>query len=169
MRIRKRTPAREASPGPPPPPPPPPLQLQQTMEKPQEDEEKEIEEEEKWAILAAKEDDDRVHPAAAASGNRNKNRNSVTDHVPKPEPQEQDAVVARCNRNDGKRWRCKKATVPGYLFCDRHITWSTRKHKPRAKKPKSHSNGVLEPTTIPKKFTEDHNEMHRNAGFFSGF
>lgn len=96
-------------------------------------------------------------------------RSSVTDHVPKPEPQEQDAVVARCNRNDGKRWRCKKATVPGYLFCDRHITWSTRKHKPRAKKPKSHSNGVLEPTTIPKKFTEDHNEMHRNAGFFSGF
>ena len=60
--------------------------------------------------------------------------------------------------------------MPGYLFCDRHIAWSTRKRKPRAKEPKSHGSGVLEPTTtIPKKFAEDHGETQRNAGFFGGF
>jgi hypothetical protein len=91
--------------------------------------------------------------------------------VPKPEPPEpQDDAAVRCSRNDGKRWRCKKAAVPGYLFCDRHIAWSTRKRKPRASKPnKSHGSGVLEPTSIPKKFADDHGETQRNAGFFGGF
>ena len=60
--------------------------------------------------------------------------------------------------------------MPGYLFCDRHIAWSTRKRKARASKPKkSHGSGVLEPTSIPSKFAEDHGETQRNAGFFSGF
>ncbi|XP_066387028.1 uncharacterized protein [Miscanthus floridulus] len=165
MRIRKRPPARAASPGP----PPPPLPLQQPMEKPREEEGKEAEEEEKRPILAAGvRDDDRVRPAAAAPASGNRNRNSATDDVPKPEPQ--DAAATRCSRNDGKRWRCKKAAVPGYLFCDRHVAWSTRKRKPRAKEPKSHGSGVLEPTTtIPKKFAEDHGETQRNAGFFGGF
>lgn len=50
--------------------------------------------------------------------------------MPKPQPQ----AAAQCNRNDGKRWRCKGAAVPGYLFCDRHIAWSSRKRKPRPRK-----------------------------------
>lgn len=88
--------------------------------------------------------------------------------MPRPEPQEQDA--ARCSRNDGKRWRCKKAAVPGYLFCDRHIAWSTRKRKPRAStKPKVHGSGVLEPTAIAQEFAEDHGPTQRDAGFLGGF
>lgn len=166
MRIRKRTPARAASPGPPPLPPPPPLPLQRPTEKPR-DEAAEEEEEEKRAVLAAgvREGDDRVRPAAAAAGSGN---SSATDDVPRPEPQEQDA--ARCSRNDGKRWRCKKAAVPGYLFCDRHIAWSTRKRKPRASsKPKVHGSGVLEPTAIAQEFAEDHGPTQRDAGFLGGF
>ncbi|RLN39216.1 uncharacterized protein C2845_PM01G41170 [Panicum miliaceum] len=60
-------------------------------------------------------------------------RSSATDDVPEPEPQD---AGARCTRNDGKRWRCKGAAVPGYLFCARHVAWSTRKRKPRPNKHK---------------------------------
>ncbi|XP_062206187.1 uncharacterized protein LOC133908074 [Phragmites australis] len=146
MRIRKRTPARAASPGPSPalsaspPSPTPPLLLQQPKERTHEEEA-----EEKRVILvgagararAGDQEDDRV---AAAS------KNSAMADAPKPEPEPQDAAV-RCSRNDGKRWRCKNAVVPGYLFCDRHVAWSTRKRKPRAKKKKNHGVSVLEPAT----------------------
>ena len=63
---------------------------------------------------------------------------AMDDDVPKPEPQD---AGARCSRNDGKRWRCKGAAVPGYLFCDRHIAWSTRK---RNRRPKKHKQQLLQ-------------------------
>ena len=63
---------------------------------------------------------------------------AMDDDVPKPEPQD---AGARCSRNDGKRWRCKGAAVPGYLFCDRHIAWSTRKRKRRPNKHKQQQHG----------------------------
>ncbi|WVZ59128.1 hypothetical protein U9M48_009321 [Paspalum notatum var. saurae] len=125
MRIRKRTPARAASPGLS---APPPLQQQPNKEKPEpqddkeEEEEEEEEPEEKRVILIAGALVDPV-PVAAAPEN-------MTDGAtPKPDPQ--DAAAARCSRNDGKRWRCKSAAAPGYLFCARHVAWSTRKRKPR--------------------------------------
>jgi len=62
----------------------------------------------------------------------------MDDDVPKPEPQD---AGARCSRNDGKRWRCKGAAVPGYLLCDRHIAWSTRKRKRRPNKHKQQQHG----------------------------
>ncbi|XP_062200185.1 uncharacterized protein LOC133902881 isoform X2 [Phragmites australis] len=147
MRIRKRTPARAASPGPSPPTttPPLPLPLQQPkQEMPHEEEGEEAEE--KRVILvgagAGDQGDDRVSAAS---------KNSAMDNVPKPEPESdpQDAggAAVRCSRNDGKRWRCKNAAVPGFLFCDRHVAWSTRKRKPRAKKKKNRSSGVLDPAT----------------------
>nr|CAB3499511.1 unnamed protein product [Digitaria exilis] len=135
MRIRKRRPASAAKPVPAPalhasPPRPLPLLLQQQPKGRSRDEEEEAAEEEKRVILVAgvriqEEDHDRV-PAVASLG-------SAMDDVLKPEPEPQGAV-ARCSRNDGKRWRCKSAAAPGYLFCDRHIAWSSRQRKPRPKK-----------------------------------
>jgi hypothetical protein len=59
--------------------------------------------------------------------------------------------------------------VPGYLFCDRHIAWSTRKRKPRASsKPKAHGSGVLEPTAIAQEFAEDHGPTQRDDEVLSG-
>ncbi|CAL4933811.1 unnamed protein product [Urochloa decumbens] len=200
MRIRKRTPARAADPGPEPalsasPPRPLPLQLQHDLkpkERSREDNEEEAAEEEKRVILVAgvrvqgpEPEDDRVPAAAAASNDRcvptqplrsplfrcplrdllvwvgvaEKSlffppvchpRSSAMDDggVPKPEPEPEprEGAAARCTRNDGKRWRCKGAAVPGYLFCDRHIAWSTRKRKPRPRKHKQQGNGgVLDP------------------------
>ena len=59
--------------------------------------------------------------------------------------------------------------MPGYLFCDRHIAWSTRKRKPRAStKPKVHGSGVLEPTAIAQEFAEDHGPTQRDAGILGG-
>ncbi|KAF8672645.1 hypothetical protein HU200_049338 [Digitaria exilis] len=136
MRIRKRRPASAAKPVPAPalhasPPRPLPLLLQQQPKGRSRDEEEEAAEEEKRVILVAgvriqEEDHDRV-PAVASLGS------SAMDDVLKPEPEPQGAV-ARCSRNDGKRWRCKSAAAPGYLFCDRHIAWSSRQRKPRPKK-----------------------------------
>uniref|UniRef100_A0A0A9GB10 Growth-regulating factor n=1 Tax=Arundo donax TaxID=35708 RepID=A0A0A9GB10_ARUDO len=141
MRIRKRTPARAASPGPSPAPPTAPLPLPLPLRQPKQ--EVLHEEEEKRVILVGAGDrqDDRVTAAS---------KNSAMDDVPKPEPGPQHATGAggRCSRNDGKRWRCKNAVVPGYLFCDRHVAWSTRKRKPRVtKKTKDHGGGVLDPAT----------------------
>ncbi|KAJ1295402.1 hypothetical protein BS78_01G221000 [Paspalum vaginatum] len=133
MRIRKRTPARAASPG---------LSasplLQQPKEKPepqednkadedgaeqQQQQEEEEEEEEKRVVL--------VDPAPAA------------------------AAAARCSRNDGKRWRCKAAAAPGYLFCHRHVAWSTRKRRPRPAKKTLTSRGGAEDGTGCRKRAED--------------
>jgi hypothetical protein len=109
-------------------------------------------------------------------------RSSATDDVPKPEPEPQDAG-ARCSRNDGKRWRCKGAAVPGYLFCDRHVAWSTRKRKPRPKKHKQHQqqhHGVLlAPAAKDEAAASAEGDMPQlvgrgdgdddDDGFFSGF
>ncbi|KAL6641009.1 hypothetical protein ACP70R_019190 [Stipagrostis hirtigluma subsp. patula] len=128
MRIRKRTPARAAWPGQAPASPPPPQQ-QQPKETPRVEEvdEAEAEAEEKRVILVQVGDQEDDGIVAAA-------KNSTTDDVTKPEPEPpEDHNAGRCSRTDGKRWRCKSTAVPGYLFCDRHIAWSTRKRKPRAK------------------------------------
>ncbi|PUZ38862.1 hypothetical protein GQ55_9G229700 [Panicum hallii var. hallii] len=199
MRIRKRTPARAADPGPAsaalsasasPPPRPPPLQQQQQLP---EEGSREEEEEEKRVILVAgvrvqEGDGDRV-PAAASKDRCVRTEaslsslfSSATDDVPKPEPEPQDAG-ARCSRNDGKRWRCKGAAVPGYLFCDRHVAWSTRKRKPRPKKHKQHQQqhrGVLlAPAAKDEAAASAEGDMPQlvgrgdgdddDDGFFSGF
>uniref|UniRef100_A0A0A9HKX2 WRC domain-containing protein n=1 Tax=Arundo donax TaxID=35708 RepID=A0A0A9HKX2_ARUDO len=138
MRIRKRTPARAASPGPS---PTAPLPLQQPKVIPHE--EAAVAEEKRVILVGAgDQEDDRVTAAS---------RNSAMDDVPKTEPQDTGDAAGRCSRNDGKRWRCKNALVPGYLFCDRHVAWSTRKRKPRAAKKKNH--GESEPAT--KELAED--------------
>ncbi|KAL6842422.1 hypothetical protein ACP4OV_027849 [Aristida adscensionis] len=137
MRIRKRTPARAASPGPAPPlSPPPPPPLQQPKETPHGDEK------DNDAAAAAEEEEKRVILVKAAGVERDAalppaSNNSAMDDAPKP-PQ---AADARCSRTDGKRWRCKAAAVPGYLFCDRHVAWSTRKRKPRIGRKKRKSQG----------------------------
>ncbi|CAN6299237.1 unnamed protein product [Urochloa humidicola] len=134
MRIRKRTPARAADPGPAPslsaspPPPSLPLQPQHPKERSRED----GEEEEKRVILiagvrvqGAEPEGDRVIAAAAS------NDSAMDDGVPKPEPEPQpQGAAVRCSRNDGRQWRCKGTAVPGYLLCDRHVAWSSRKRKP---------------------------------------
>ncbi|KAG8091751.1 hypothetical protein GUJ93_ZPchr0012g20317 [Zizania palustris] len=125
MRIRKRTPARAALPGPtllPPPPPPPPCLLLQPKGKPGVQGE---EDEEKASLVVGGREEDLVLVAS---------RNSLRSAMDKPKPQDAAAAdVNRCSRNDGKRWRCKSAAVPGYVFCEQHIAWSTRKRKPRSK------------------------------------
>lgn len=83
--------------------------------------------------------------------------------VPKPEPQGGDAAAARparCSRNDGKQWRCKSAAVPGYIFCDWHIAWSTRKRKRRAKK--DHGS-ILEPTKEEEPAEEENDDDAEEA------
>ncbi|KAG2548769.1 growth-regulating factor 4-like isoform X1 [Panicum virgatum] len=157
MRIRKRTPARAADPGPapalaasPPRPPPPLLHQLPEEEGSREQQEEEEAEEEKRVILVAgvrvqEGDGDRV-PAAASNDRCVWTEkppsplfsSAMDDDVPKPEPQD---AGARCSRNDGKRWRCKGAAVPGYLLCDRHIAWSTRKRKRRPNKHKQQQHG----------------------------
>jgi len=142
--------------------------------------EEEEEAEEKRVILVAgvrvqEGDGDRV-PAAASNDS-----SAMDDDVPKPEPQD---AGARCSRNDGKRWRCKGAAVPGYLFCDRHIAWSTRKRKRRPKKHKQQllqqhrGGGVLLPQAAKDEAAasaeEDAPQMvvrggDDDDGFFGGF
>ncbi|KAF8722972.1 hypothetical protein HU200_022115 [Digitaria exilis] len=178
MRIRKRTPASAAEPVPAPPlpaspPRPLPLLLQpQPKQGRSREEEEEAAAEEKRVILVAgvriqEEDHDRV-PAVASLGS------SAMDDVPKPEPQ---GAVARCSRNDGKRWRCKSAAAPGYLFCDRHIAWSSRQRKPRPKKHRKqqqqHGSGsVLGPTAAELEEDTAHEPGHGGGdddeGVFGG-
>nr|CAB3494565.1 unnamed protein product [Digitaria exilis] len=176
MRIRKRTPASAAEPVPAPPlpaspPRPLPLLLQPQPKGRSREEEEEAAAEEKRVILVAgvriqEEDHDRV-PAVASLG-------SAMDDVPKPEPQ---GAVARCSRNDGKRWRCKSAAAPGYLFCDRHIAWSSRQRKPRPKKHRKqqqqHGSGsVLGPTAAELEEDTAHEPGHGGGdddeGVFGG-
>ncbi|KAL5230968.1 hypothetical protein ABZP36_029744 [Zizania latifolia] len=65
-------------------------------------------------------------------------KNSLRGAMDTTKPQDAAAATGvRCSRNDGKRWRCKSAAVPGYVFCERHIAWSTRKRKPRTKRSQS--------------------------------
>ncbi|CAL4916976.1 unnamed protein product [Urochloa decumbens] len=166
MRIRKRTPARAADPGPAPAlsaSPPRPLPLQHhPKERSREDDD---DAEEKRVILIAGvrvqgAEDDRVTAAAAASDD-----SAMEDGgVPKPEPGPREGAAARCTRNDGKRWRCKGAAVPGYLFCDRHIAWSTRKRKPRPRKHnQQHGSGALG-STAKDEAEEDTPEPGYNDG-----
>uniref|UniRef100_A0A0D9XK57 WRC domain-containing protein n=1 Tax=Leersia perrieri TaxID=77586 RepID=A0A0D9XK57_9ORYZ len=156
MRIRKRTPVRAASPGPPPPPPPPLLlpQMKGTPDtKGEEDEEKQGS-----LVVGGREEEDDEDEDLVMVASKNSLRNSAMDA-----PQAANVVVAgasRCSRNDGKRWRCKSAAAPGYVFCERHIAWSTRKRKPRPKK-RSHSSildtpaAKVEPTAASAKAEDD--------------
>ncbi|CAL4916975.1 unnamed protein product [Urochloa decumbens] len=167
MRIRKRTPARAADPGPAPAlsaSPPRPLPLQHhPKERSREDDD---DAEEKRVILIAGvrvqgAEDDRVTAAAAASDDSSAMEDGG---VPKPEPGPREGAAARCTRNDGKRWRCKGAAVPGYLFCDRHIAWSTRKRKPRPRKHnQQHGSGALG-STAKDEAEEDTPEPGYNDG-----
>ncbi|XP_051184728.1 uncharacterized protein [Lolium perenne] len=139
MRIRKRTPARAASPGPtrhraesPPPPP------QQLKERPHE----EVEEEKASLPVGVGGEEDPVPAASERSAT------GVQKQKPDSEPATQGtgtaALPARCTRNDGKRWRCKNEAVPGYMLCDRHMAWSTRRRRrPRASN-KNRSGRVFE-------------------------
>ncbi|KAK3157682.1 hypothetical protein QOZ80_2AG0126150 [Eleusine coracana subsp. coracana] len=136
MRIRKRTPVRAASLG-----PSPPLSPSPPKEVPREEDDDEAEE--KRVILVAGGADQEDGLVVAAS-----KISTATDGVPKPEPR--DDAAGRCSRNDGKRWRCKNAAVPGFLFCDRHVAWSVRQRQPRTNNKKKQSKkrsagGVLEP------------------------
>ncbi|XP_047072464.1 uncharacterized protein LOC124681636 [Lolium rigidum] len=129
MRIRKRTPARAASPGPtrhraesPPP-------QQQLKERPHE---KEVEEDKaSLPVVGVGEEEDLVPAASERSAT------GVQKQKPDSEPATHGAstaaLPARCTRNDGKRWRCKNEAVPGYMLCDGHMAWSTRRRRrPRA-------------------------------------
>ncbi|TKV93614.1 hypothetical protein SEVIR_9G237200v4 [Setaria viridis] len=167
MRIRKRTPARAADPGPATALSASPPSSQPLLHHPKERSREEDETDEKRVILIAgvrvqEEEGDRV-PAAAASNDSS----AMDDDVPKPQPQPQGA---RCSRNDGKRWRCKGAAVPGYLFCDRHIAWSSRKRKPRPRKheQQQHGSGGLGPPTAKGDVAsaeEDTPELGHDGGF----
>ncbi|KAM0901140.1 hypothetical protein ACQ4PT_001806 [Festuca glaucescens] len=105
MRIRKRTPARAASPGP-------------TRHRP--------------------------NPHRRRSSSSSATGVQKPDSEPATQGASTAALPARCSRNDGKRWRCKNEAVPGYMLCDRHMAWSTRRRRrPRASN-KNRSGGVLE-------------------------
>ncbi|KAF0898814.1 hypothetical protein E2562_011888 [Oryza meyeriana var. granulata] len=130
MRIRKRTPVRAASPGPSPPSPPPP----QKERPPGVQGEEEEEDKRGSLVVGGREEDDLVLVAS---------KNSLPSRTDAPKPPDA-GDSGRCSRNDGKRWRCKCTAVPGYVFCERHIAWSTRKRKPSRPKKKSQSS-ILDP------------------------
>jgi hypothetical protein len=71
---------------------------------------------------------------------------------------EEELWDARCNRNDGKRWRCKSAAVPGYLFCARHVAWSARQRQPRAARKQMNKNckDVFEPAAEEEEAEDKH-------------
>ncbi|KAF0898816.1 hypothetical protein E2562_011888 [Oryza meyeriana var. granulata] len=161
MRIRKRTPVRAASPGPSPPSPPPP----QKERPPGVQGEEEEEDKRGSLVVGGREEDDLVLVASKNRCARDSHKPHLCSAVcllqfelkippfpcscslpsrtdaPKP-PDAGDS--GRCSRNDGKRWRCKCTAVPGYVFCERHIAWSTRKRKPSRPKKKSQSS-ILDP------------------------
>ncbi|KAK3153833.1 hypothetical protein QOZ80_2BG0181890 [Eleusine coracana subsp. coracana] len=167
MRIRKRTPVRAASPG-----PSPPLSPSRTGERSRRREEEVSREEddddsaEEILVAGAGDQEDGLVLAASKIS-------TATDDVSKPEPR--DDAAGRCSRNDGKRWRCKNAAVPGFLFCDRHVAWSVRQRQPRTnnkrKQSKKHSaGGVLEPL-VPVEEEEEEAEdksMDDDDGFQPG-
>jgi hypothetical protein len=92
--------------------------------------------------------------AEVSSGFPSAPRSAATDQP------EEELWDARCNRNDGKRWRCKSAAVPGRLFCDRHVAWSARQrqHQARAGKKQMNKNSkdVFEPVAEEEEAEDKH-------------
>uniref|UniRef100_A0A0E0M856 WRC domain-containing protein n=1 Tax=Oryza punctata TaxID=4537 RepID=A0A0E0M856_ORYPU len=155
MRIRKRTPVRAASPSPgpspPPPPPPPPLRLPQLKGRPPVVHTDEEEEKQGSLVVGGdreeeEEDEDDLVLVASTNSLRVRSAADVAVSV--------SGGGGRCSRNDGKRWRCKSAAVPGYVFCDRHVAWSTSKRKPRPKK-RIHSTILDHSNSNPAKEEDD--------------
>ncbi|KAG8088494.1 hypothetical protein GUJ93_ZPchr0010g10962 [Zizania palustris] len=55
------------------------------------------------------------------------------------------ATGVRCSQNNEKRWCYKSVVVPRLVLYERHIVWSTCKHKPTTKRSQSTTTTMLDP------------------------
>nr|GMD36501.1 growth-regulating factor 9-like isoform X1 [Ipomoea batatas] len=74
----------------------------------------------------------------------------------------------RCFRSDGKKWRCKRASVPGHKYCGMHLHRGSRKiitpSNPVtvALPPPSSTDRICPPLAIPTRYVDDGTSLNTN-------
>ncbi|XP_019159207.1 PREDICTED: growth-regulating factor 9-like isoform X2 [Ipomoea nil] len=76
--------------------------------------------------------------------------------------------LLRCNRSDGKKWRCKRASIPGHKYCEIHLHRGSKKitvpSNPVtvALPPPASMDRICPPLAIPTRYLDDGTSLNTN-------